>query len=245
MDPTIETLVLVHGAWMGGWAWDAVAADLRARGHSVLAPDLPGHGDDPTPPQALSLEAYVQAVCNALPAGRRSLLVGHSMGGIVVSQVAERVPERIAKLVYVAAYLPRDGESLYQLSMGDADSHVPQYWQQDDPAAYSPASIRPEGLAEVFCADAPPAAQALLAERHRPEAIPPLGTPVKLTAERFGALPKLFVHTRHDRAVSYRLQQAMVANAGTGVQTTTLDSSHSPMLSQPQALAALIAGAAR
>ncbi len=245
--PTVEhrPVVLVHGAWMGAWAWDAVAADLRGRGFEVTVIELPGHGQDDTPAERLSLDGYVKAVTDTLPARGHVVLVGHSMAGMVISQAAERVPDRIGELVYVAAYLPRNGESLYQLSQTDADSHVPRYWQQADPAAYSPASIRTDGLADVFCADCSPADQAALAKHHKPEAIPPLGTPVTLTAANFGRVPKLYVHTLKDHAVSYKLQQAMVANAGGGVRTVTLDSSHSPMLSQPHALADLIAKAAQ
>lgn len=238
-----RTVVLVHGAWMGAWSWDRVAAELRERRLDVKVVELPGHGDDPTPPERLSLEAYVKAVTDALPAQGRATVVGHSMAGMVISQAAERVPERVGRLVYVAAYLPRDGQSLYQISQTDADSRVPRFWQQAHPQAYSPATIRAEGLAEVFCADCAPADLALLAARHRAEAVPPLATPVKLSAERWGAVPKLYVHTLRDGAVSYALQRTMVANAGPGVATATLDSAHAPMLTQPKALAELIAKA--
>lgn len=233
-------VVLVHGAWMGAWVWDRVAADLRSRGHAVTVVELPGHGADPTPPEKLSLDGYAKAVLDALPAGGNTVLVGHSMAGMVISLVGERAPERVGRLVYVAAYLPRDGESLYKLSQTDADSRVPRYWQQADPARYSPATIRSDGIADAFCADCSAGDAAALVARHRPEAVPPLGTPVKLSAERWGRLPKLYVHTLRDGAVSHRLQQAMVAAAGPGVRTATLDSAHAPMLTQPRALAELI-----
>jgi pimeloyl-ACP methyl ester carboxylesterase len=184
-------------------------------------------------------------VTDALPKDGRAVLVGHSMAGMVISQTAERVPQQVSQLIYVAAYLPRNGESLYKLAQTDADSRVPRYWQQANPAAYSPATIKTEGLAEVFCADCTPADQAALAARHRAEAVPPLGTPVTLSAAAWGRVPKLYVHTLRDQAVSYTLQRTMVANAGPGVQTAALDSAHAPMLSQPQALAELIAKAAQ
>lgn len=238
-------VVLVHGAWMGASSWDRVAADLRARGLSVKAVELPGHGADPTPPDRLTLAGYVDAVLAALPADGRAVLVGHSMAGMVISAAAERAPERIARLVYVAAYLPQNGQSLYQLSAGDADSQVGKYWTQADPKTYSPATIRADGIAEVFCADCSAADQRALVATHRAEAVPPLGTPVALSAGRFGSVPRVYVHTLKDRAVSYGLQQRMLAAAGGAARVVTLDSGHLPMLTQPRAVADAIADAAR
>ncbi len=245
--PSMSTapIVLVHGAWMGAAAWDKVAADLRARGLRVTAVELPGHGRDATPAEALSMQAYVDAVIAALPADGRAVLVGHSMAGMVISGVAERAPGKIAKLVYVAAYLPKDGQSLYQLSQGDADSHVPRWWRQADPKAYSPAWIDKDGIVDVFCADCSPADQQFLIDTHRPEAIPPLGTPVQLTPARFGSVPRIVVRTLKDNAVSPGLQRRMAGDAGGAACVVELDTSHAVMLSQPRALADVIADAAR
>jgi pimeloyl-ACP methyl ester carboxylesterase len=237
-------VVLVHGAWMGAAAWDKVAADLRGRGFVVTAVELPGHGKDSTPAEKLSLAGYVDAVVAALPAQGRTVLVGHSMAGMVISGVAEKVPARLSRLVYVAAYLPANGQSLYQLSSTDADSRVGKYWSQDNPQQYTPASIRKEGIVEVFGADTSPADQAFLLATHKPEAIAPLGTPVQLTAANFGSVPRVYVHTTQDRAVSYTLQKTMLAKAGGAAKVVELESSHVPMLSQPKALADAIADAA-
>lgn len=237
-------IVLVHGAWMGAASWDRVAAELRRQGHAVTAVELPGHGRDPTPPEKLTLAGYVDAVVAALPAGQPALLVGHSMAGMVISAAAERVPERIAQLVYVAAYLPRSGQSLYAISQTDGDSRVGRYWTQADPKAYSPATLRREGIVEVFCADCSAEDQRQLVEQHRAEAVPPLGTPVTLTEARFGRVPRAYVHTRRDNAVSYTLQKAMLQAAGGAQRVFELDTSHSPMLVQPKALADILAGLA-
>ncbi len=238
-------IVLVHGAWSDASAWDRVAGDLRARGHAVTAVNLPGHGRDETPLKDLSLASYVEAVTQALPPDGRALLVGHSMAGMVISQVAENAPDRVAKLVYVAAYLPRNSESLYQLSMRDKGSQVGKYWRQDDPKAYSPATIAREGLIATFCSDCTPADQQRLLDTHKAEAVPPLGTPVKLSAERFGRVPRAYVHTSEDAAVSFDLQQTMLAAAGGAQPVITLKTSHMPMLTQPRALADAIVAAQR
>ena len=104
-------IVLVHGAFGRAATWDRVAPGLRAAGHLVEAIDLPGQGDDPTPVEEATLDRYAQRVCEALAEGPPAVLVGHSMGGMVITQAAARCPQHIERLVYVAAFLPWDGMS--------------------------------------------------------------------------------------------------------------------------------------
>src|SRR5687767_10121804 len=106
------SFLLVHGAWHGAWCWYKVAALLRARGHEVRAIDLPSHGIDARAPGSVTLEDYVDAAHTALDGMSRPVVVGHSMGGIVLSALAEKHPERIGSLVYVAAFLLGDGMKL-------------------------------------------------------------------------------------------------------------------------------------
>ena len=236
-------IVLVHGAWFGPDCWEPVALDLRQRGASVTCVQLPGHGAHDPSPETRSLDAYVDAVADALSADAPSTLVGHSLAGVIITAAAERLPERVAQLVYLAAYLPLDGDSVYALSQTDADSLVPRFWRQEDPAAFSPAWIDPAGLVDVFCADAPAAVQDMVRASHQPEALAPLGTPVRVTAA--SARPaRVYVHTRDDRAVSYGLQRRMLERAGGASAVLTLDGGHLPMLVQPRAVADLVAGIA-
>src|SRR5262245_46594927 len=117
--------VLVHGAWSNQHAWDAVAAKLRAAGAKVDTVDLPGHGADSTPLDQLSMAAYADRVTQAIDAaGDKVILVGHSMGGMVISQAAENRPAKIKSLVYVGAYVPASGQNLFGLSIGDTGSQI-------------------------------------------------------------------------------------------------------------------------
>jgi pimeloyl-ACP methyl ester carboxylesterase len=233
-----KTYVLVHGAWSGKYVWAASKARLERRGDTVITLDLPSHGDDKIPLEQASLEGYKQAVIDAIGNRQDVILVGHSFGGMVISAVAEAIPEKISKLVYVAAYLPRNGESLFALSQEDKNSKVGMYWNQTDQTA---ASIKTEGIVEVFCADCSPAMQRTLVRKHRPEALAPLGTPVTLTPERYGNIPRYYIQTLQDNAVSNQLQQLMLSRTSV-VASVALDTSHSPFLSQPKAFVDALSG---
>jgi pimeloyl-ACP methyl ester carboxylesterase len=105
----VNTYVLVHGSWHGSWCWKKVVPLLRHRGHRVVAVDLPGHGEDHTPVANITLESYVDTILERVHAeahGKPVTLVAHSMGGIAVTQAAERCPEALRRLVYVSAFLP-------------------------------------------------------------------------------------------------------------------------------------------
>src|SRR3954464_3403667 len=109
--------VLVHGAFHGAWCWEPLVGALSAAGHTVTTLDLPGHGDDPTAVADVTLDAYARKICATLAEQPEPvLLVGHSMGGVAITQAAARCPERIARLVYVAAFLPGDGQTVVDLT---------------------------------------------------------------------------------------------------------------------------------
>ena len=106
--------VLVHGMSHGGWAWEALVRRLERDGHRAIAPDLPGHGRRAHERGRASVDGYARAIADAMmQAGiARGIVVGHSMGGVVIPKVAELVPARVAHLVFLAAVVLRDGESL-------------------------------------------------------------------------------------------------------------------------------------
>src|SRR5262245_17861037 len=100
----MSTFVLVHGAWHGAWCWYKVVPQLTQAGHTAIAPDLPGLGRDRTPLAEISLDRWTEAICEIVDAATEPVvLVGHSRGGIVISEVAERRPARVATLVYLTA----------------------------------------------------------------------------------------------------------------------------------------------
>ncbi len=114
--------ILIHGSWHGGWCWDKIKSDLDVLGHNVLAPTLPGmdYNDQPMP-RDVGLTEHIEFICDLIVEKGLSdvILVGHSYGGLVITGVAVRMPGKISKLIYLDAFLPSPGESLFDLSNPD------------------------------------------------------------------------------------------------------------------------------
>ena len=230
----MSTFVLVHGAWHGGWVWDKVAEPLRQHGHTVLTPDLPGHGSDTTPIAQITLQAYVDRVAAVIDSCREPVvLAGHSMGGIVVSQTAEERADRISVLVYVCAFLPRDGECLVQWAEPDADALVPKNFVFSEDK--TSVTLRPEGITPSLFGDCQREDVERATKLLVPQATAPLTTPVRLTAAKFGQVPRVYIECLRDRAISPSIQRAMYS-ASKCNRVFTLDCDHSPMLSRPREL---------
>ena len=107
-----ETFVFVHGAWHGAWCWERVEALLHALGHKTVAIDLPAHGKAPGNIAEQDLDTYVDCVVAELDRHSEPvILAGHSMAGVIISMAAEKRPEKVKKLVYIAAFLLAPGQS--------------------------------------------------------------------------------------------------------------------------------------
>jgi pimeloyl-ACP methyl ester carboxylesterase len=234
----MSTYVLVHGSWHGGWCWEKIVPSLTSAGHVVRVPDLPGHGDDKTPIAAINSEGYVVRVSEILESlAEPAILVGHSMGGMVISQVAERQPDKVRALAYVAGFLLSDGQSVLDAAQTDTESLLmPRLeWAADGlSAAVPPASARIAFYGHCEEADVAAATARLCAE----PAVPVM-TPIHVTDARFGRAHRVYVECSEDRAVSPSLQRAMYA-ATSCARVVSLATDHSPFYSKPDELAAIL-----
>jgi pimeloyl-ACP methyl ester carboxylesterase len=222
--------VLVHGAFAGGWCWEPVAAELQRRGHTVSTPDLPGSGADTTPVEQVTLDAYAERVCAVLAESPEpAVLVGHSMGGVVITQTAARCPERISRLVYVAAFLPRDGQSLValtELPEGAGDGVQANMQVSGEPPV---AELPPEASREVLYGTSPADRVMWALERQGPQPVAPFLAPVALDGG-VDDLPRSYVLCTEDRAIPPALQRHM-AGASPCTDVLELPVDHSPYLS--------------
>ncbi|WP_298194516.1 alpha/beta hydrolase [Novosphingobium sp.] len=239
--------VLIHGSWHGGWCFDPVAALLRARGHTVVAPTLPGMGGSAEELAAVTLGEWGEFAaqhCRNLKAelgGGPVVLAGHSRGGLVVSTAAERDPAAMDALVYICAMMLPSGASRAQFKAmeepnPDFDAIISKV---HDGAA---TVVDPARAAPVFAQLSPPELVAGVLPRLVAEPHGPRSEPLALTAERWGSIPRTYVECTADRTIPITSQRRMQAMSP-GARVVTLDADHSPYLSRPVELADALEGA--
>jgi pimeloyl-ACP methyl ester carboxylesterase len=232
--------VLVHGAMHGAWCWDDVAARLATKGHRVVTPELPGHGRRAAEVRSASAEAYGRAVADAMAqAGvRRAALVGHSMGGLVIAKTAERVPERIDHLVFLAAVVPPHGSSIAETNMAAParaalQAHV--VGRGDGTFQHSAETAWARWMGDLPRTD-PRVSRALALLT--PQAARPFFERVDLRRFDTLAIPRTYIRCLQDAAVVPSRAAAVAARLG--VTPVDLDSAHNPMLSRPDELVRLL-----
>jgi pimeloyl-ACP methyl ester carboxylesterase len=230
----MATFLLIHGAWHGGWCWRHVVGRLEAQGHRVSAPDLPGHGDDPTPTASVTLKSYTARICEIASAQPEPvILAGHSMGGVAITQAAEDCPEGIRALVYMCAFLPRSRESLTTWASQDFESKVNP--TSLDIGGDGTTVFKPESAREAFYLQCSDEDIAFARARLVPQSPAPISTPVVTTPERWGRIPRYYIECARDRAITLKLQRAMQKESPCR-QTFSIDTDHSPFFSRPQEL---------
>lgn len=230
----MSNVLLVHGAWGGAWEFQNFIENLEERGHRAQAIDLPGHGDSAAPISEVTMEAYVNRVIEAAQGiDGPVVVVGHSLAGAVISQVAEIIPEKIERLVYVAAMLPKNGETPLELMQSDeAGQLLPKIVFSEDGSF---ATLHREDVETLLLHDVvEPERVADFAPRFAvKQATAPFMAPAILTAEAFGTIPKAYIRATLDKVLSPSLQDKMIEGWEVE-QIITLESGHFPMMSLPE-----------
>ena len=234
--------VLVHGSFHGAWCWSRLKPLLESAGHRVVAPNLPGSGGDPAPVENADLDSYATRIAGTIDDLEGPVvLVGHSMGGIVTSQVAELRASRITAAVYVNGLLLRSGESLASF----LDAHA--YLNVDD-LVLKNMVVSPDGTmatfpvgkaAEVFYNTCSPADAEWAANQLLPQRTKIYADLLQLTGDRYGRVPRFYVKGTKDNAVSSMYQEAMLKNTACE-DVFTLPGDHSPFLYAPSELAGIL-----
>jgi pimeloyl-ACP methyl ester carboxylesterase len=236
----MSTFVLVHGAGHGAWCWYKLVPELEALGHRVVTLDLPGLGDDDTPIAEVSYEGTIDHVVGTVSKEAEPvILVGHSLGGVSISATAERIPDRIKLLVYLAAFLPQDGDSV------NAIYESPD-WPRET-ATIAPIrsvdgtslSHTPEGARQRFYQDCSDEDVAYAVARLKPQPMVMRNTPVHVTPERHGRVPRAYIMCLNDQAAPPERQRRMVERSPCQI-VVSLPTGHSPFLSAPHELASVL-----
>jgi pimeloyl-ACP methyl ester carboxylesterase len=237
--------VFVHGAFGGAWSWDPIVGPLEAAGHTVETLDLPGGGDDPTPASGVTLASCAERVCSQLlERAEPAVLVGHSMGGVIITQAASNCPERVAALIYVTAFMPANGQSLLELTQlpeGKDDQIQANIVIEGEPPV---ATLSLEAAIEAVYNKCPPEQARAAVARHRPQAVAPFATPVAVDDELLASIPRSYVLTTFDQSIPPALQRRMIAEHPCQ-EVIELDADHMPQLSATDGLAEALLELAR
>jgi pimeloyl-ACP methyl ester carboxylesterase len=230
----MSTYLLLHGSWHAAWCWYKVVPRLEAAGHTVIAIDLPGHGGDRTPPHAITLRTYTDAVCRVLDAAPEPVVVvAHSRGGMVLSQAAEYRPDKIRVAVYPAAFLIGSGERVIDYAVTDADSMILPNVDVNECERWD--MLKREAFREALYADCSDDDVALCNLLLAPEPNAATFTPLELSRKRYGRVPRVYIELLADRAVSPALQRRMYGSLPCR-QVLSIEASHSAYFSRPDEL---------
>ena len=230
----MATFILVHGAFHGGWCWDLVKPILEQYGHNVYSPDLPSHGGDLSVTEEVTLSDYVNKIGKLIKQiNEPVILVGHSLGGITITQTGENFTKHISGLIYLAAAIPANGQCRADLTEGNENSMLSQFrYVSEDGKSISVAE---EGIKPTFYADCDDKRIIWAKSKLVKEPAIIFSTPVKTTKSNWGSLPRAYILCSKDAAILPASQYHM-SSIHKCAPIIQMDTSHSPFFSNPEEL---------
>jgi pimeloyl-ACP methyl ester carboxylesterase len=233
-------VVLIHGAWAGAWVWDRLLPYLTGAGLDCVALDLPGNGSDTLDPASVDLEACLARVhSEVLKLATPVSLIAHSGGGNIASVFAERWPDLVARIVYVAGIMLADGMSFVDV-VAQAITEYPDAVGVNDSVVYSSDGrvswVPPAAAAAHFFNDCSVQDAEAAAARLTPQGEGGRAIVMRTTPERFGRVPRLYVEALNDKSVILPVQRLMQRLAP-GATVVSLACGHAPQFSAPDKLA--------
>jgi pimeloyl-ACP methyl ester carboxylesterase len=242
----MATYVLIHGAWHGGWCWKKLTPLLRGAGHEVFTPTLTGLGERAhlASPE-VDLSTHIQDVVAVLEYEdlRDVILVGHSYGGMVITGTADQVPERLAHLVYLDAYVPSDGQAMVDLS---SVPNARERWASRvhaEGAGWGLPSLR-AGTWDDFVRDVYGVTdedeRRWMVERLGPHPFKAMTQPVQLSNPVAADLPRTYIRCLEYENAAFD-RYALAARAAAPLWNyRSLPTSHDAMVTMPEGLAELL-----
>lgn len=230
---TQATFVLIHGAWHGGWCWKKLAPLLRTAGHEVFAPTLTGlaeRGHLLSP--EIGLDTHIADIVGILEYEdlHNVILVGHSYGGMVISGVAEATAERVAHLVFLDAFVPQDGQSLFD-TIPDHGAAMRKIAEESGDGWKVPLHNATFGVTDE-------ADIAWMATRITAQPLRAFEEPVRLTNQAALALPRSYILCRQDEPSLFDSFAEQAQGDGWGYYE--LMTCHDVMITMPEELAAIL-----
>ena len=230
----MATFLVAHGAWSAGWAWKKMRPRLRERGHELWTPTYTGVGERVHLASSdVKLDTHIEDVLKVLEFEdlRDVVLIGHSYGGMVATGVADRMPERLSQLVYLDAFVPRHGQSLFDLQVPENRVRMREAAEKTGDAMRIPPNPMPP--------DTSPADLAWANPRRVMQPIATFEQPIRLT----GAVEQLrrtYIYCTHPGPGDVFRQFAERARTETGWGYRVIDASHNPHITVPDVLTAML-----
>ena len=228
-----STYILLHGAWHASWCWKYVTPLLQQAGHTVIEHDFIGHGKNQYDFSKINLKFYIKELSQLiLDQSQPIILVAHSFAGVIASQVAENIPDKIKKIIYLAAFVPKNNSSLILESTYSNLNIKPALKANVQKNEMVLDSSNLERVRSIFynrCSDAD---LQLALERLQPEPLLPMSQIIKISQNGFGVVDKKYIACVDDFAIDIDNQMRMANNAN--IQNVIkLYADHSPFFSAP------------
>ena len=229
----VATFLVAHGAWSSAWAWKKMRPLLRAAGHELWTPTYTGLGERAhLASPSVDLDTHIADILGVLDMEdlREIVLIGHSYGGMVATGVADRARERIAQVIYLDAFVPKDGQSLLDLQGAETRNRMRELARTDGGGWRLPPNPMPP--------DTPEADVAWAASRRLPHPLKCFEQPLRLT--NAAPPPRSYIYCRRARPDDVFRQFAERAQRESGWRYFEMDASHNPHITVPTALLAIL-----
>jgi pimeloyl-ACP methyl ester carboxylesterase len=228
-----KTILVCHGAWGGGWSWKKMHPLMQAAGHRLYTPTYTGLGDRAhLANPSIDLDAHIADILNVIHYEDLSdiVLLGHSYGGMVATGVADRVRDRITQLIYLDAFVPDDGQSLFDLNE-PGRAPMRELAKAGDGWRVPPSQTPP---------DTPPEDVVWLTARRVHMPIKCFESPLQLQAGAL-SLPRSYIYATRITPADTFAPFAARAKSEPGWRYFEIDASHAPAVSAPEKLMAVLA----
>jgi len=230
----MATFVVAHGAWSAGWAWKKMRPLMRAAGHELWTPTCTGLGERAHLGHAdVSLDTHIQDIVAVLETEDLNgvILIGHSYGGMVATGVVDKVGSRIARVIYLDAFAPKDGQSLFDLTGPKAEGNMRAGAAKDGEGWKLPVNPMPPDTAPEDVAWASP--------RRRPQPIKTFEQKIRLTSTA-KLPPRHYIYATKNGPGDVFRQFGERAKSEAGWKYYEIDASHNPHITCPDALMKLL-----
>jgi pimeloyl-ACP methyl ester carboxylesterase len=228
----MATFVVAHGAWSAGWAWKKMRPLMRAAGHELWTPTYTGLGERTHLAHAgVDLDTHIRDIAAVLEIEDLTdvILIGHSYGGMVATGVADRARARVAKLVYLDAFVPTDGQAVFDLVPPDIAAKMRAGAQASESGYGIPANPMPS--------DTSPEDKGWATPRRRPQPLQAFAAKLALSAEP--SAPRYYIYAKR-AGIGDTFGRFYARAKREGWRTFEVDASHNPHITNPQGLLAIL-----